>query len=123
MSSMGLECQSQQIGEPAIYDLERANQIAVRWATVKLLLWCFMIQEKMYANVLLLELFEFLLTIVGSSRFVKVVANYLQELVYYTFGFMQITDQQMHAWSLDANQYISDEEDNTYNCRVSGMHI
>lgn len=27
----------------------------------------------------------------------------------------------MHAWSLDANQYISDEDDNMYNCRVSGM--
>lgn len=68
-----------------------------------------------------IQLFEFLLTIVGSSRFVKVVANNLQELVYYTFGFMQITEQQMHAWCLDANQYISDEEDNMYNCRVSGV--
>ncbi|KMT08396.1 hypothetical protein BVRB_6g140740 [Beta vulgaris subsp. vulgaris] len=67
------------------------------------------------------QLFEFLLTIVGSSRFVKVIANNLQELVYYTYGFMQITEQQMHAWSLDANQYISDEDDNMYNCRVSGV--
>ncbi|XP_056696512.1 uncharacterized protein [Spinacia oleracea] len=68
-----------------------------------------------------IQLFEFLLTIVGSSRFVKVVADNLQELVYYTFGFMQITEHQMHAWSLDANQYISDEDDNMYNCRVSGV--
>uniref|UniRef100_A0A803KVA8 Importin N-terminal domain-containing protein n=1 Tax=Chenopodium quinoa TaxID=63459 RepID=A0A803KVA8_CHEQI len=72
-------------------------------------------------NTNVLQLFEFLLTIVGSSRFVKVVANNLQELVYYTFGFMQITEQQMNAWSLDANQYISDEDDNMYNCRVSGV--
>ncbi|XP_057528607.1 uncharacterized protein LOC130807420 isoform X4 [Amaranthus tricolor] len=68
-----------------------------------------------------MQLFEFLLTVVGSLRFVKVVANYLQELVYYTFGFMQITEQQINAWSLDANQYISDEDDNECNCRVSGV--
>ncbi|KAK9676119.1 hypothetical protein RND81_11G055700 [Saponaria officinalis] len=68
-----------------------------------------------------IQLLEFLLTIVGSARYTKVVANHLQELVYYTFGFLQITEQQMHSWSLDANQYISDEDENMYNCRVSGV--
>uniref|UniRef100_A0A803L7D5 Importin N-terminal domain-containing protein n=1 Tax=Chenopodium quinoa TaxID=63459 RepID=A0A803L7D5_CHEQI len=56
-----------------------------------------------------------------ESFVIQVVANNLQELVYYTFGFMQITEQQTNAWSLDANQYISDEDDNMYNCRVSGV--
>ncbi|XP_074274717.1 uncharacterized protein LOC141598823 [Silene latifolia] len=68
-----------------------------------------------------IQLLEFLLTIVGSARFSKVVANNLQELVYYTFGFLQITEQQIHSWSLDSNQYISDEEEIMYNCRVSGV--
>ncbi|KAG9156858.1 hypothetical protein Leryth_020167 [Lithospermum erythrorhizon] len=27
---------------------------------------------------------------------------------------------QMHSWSLDANQYVADEDDNSYSCRVSG---
>ncbi|KZV50076.1 importin-9 [Dorcoceras hygrometricum] len=27
---------------------------------------------------------------------------------------------QVHTWSLDANQYVADEDDNTYSCRVSG---
>lgn len=69
----------------------------------------------------IMQLFEFLLTIVGSARFAKVVANNLQELVYYTFGFLQITEQQVQFWSLDANQYIADEDDNMYSCRVSGI--
>lgn len=67
-----------------------------------------------------IQLFEFLLTVVGSPKFVKVITNNVQELVYYTIGFLQMTEQQVHTWSLDANQYVADEDDNTYNCRVSG---
>ncbi|PSR91229.1 Importin-9 like [Actinidia chinensis var. chinensis] len=67
-----------------------------------------------------IQLFEFLLTIVGSSKLVKVVANNIQELAYYTIAFLQMTEQQVHTWSLDVNQYVADEDDNTYSCRVSG---
>ncbi|KAF5184289.1 importin-9-like [Thalictrum thalictroides] len=69
---------------------------------------------------LVIQLLEFLLTLVGSSRFVKVIVKNVKELVYYTIAFMQITDQQVQTWSLDANQYVADEDDGTYNCRVSG---
>ncbi|KAI3709804.1 hypothetical protein L2E82_39570 [Cichorium intybus] len=31
-----------------------------------------------------------------------------------------MTEQQVHAWSMDANQYVADEDENTYSCRVSG---
>ncbi|KAL6538867.1 hypothetical protein OROMI_025193 [Orobanche minor] len=67
-----------------------------------------------------IQLFEFLLTVIGSPKFLKVVTNNVKELVYYTIGFLQITEQQVHIWSLDANQYVADEDDNTYSCRVSG---
>ncbi|KAI3467172.1 hypothetical protein Pfo_023835 [Paulownia fortunei] len=67
-----------------------------------------------------IQLFEFLLTVIGSPKFLKVVVNNVKELVYYTFGFLQMTEQQVHTWSLDANQYVADEDDNTYSCRVSG---
>lgn len=67
-----------------------------------------------------IQLFEILLTVVGSPKFVKVIMNNVKELVYYTIGFLQITEQQVHTWSLDANQYVADEDDNTYSCRVSG---
>ncbi|KAK1389897.1 importin-9 [Heracleum sosnowskyi] len=69
---------------------------------------------------LIIQLFEFLLTIVGSPRFVKVLGNNISELVYYTIAFIQMTEQQVHTWSLDANQYVADEDENTYSCRVSG---
>ncbi|CAN4124710.1 unnamed protein product [Withania somnifera] len=68
----------------------------------------------------IIQLFEFLLTILGSPKFVKVVGNNVKELVYYTIAFMQTTGQQVHTWSVDANQYVADEDDNTYSCRASG---
>lgn len=67
-----------------------------------------------------IQLFETLLTILGRQRFVKVIADNVKELVYYTISFMQMTEQQSHAWSLDANQYIADEDENSYSCRNSG---
>ncbi|XP_010262045.1 PREDICTED: importin-9 isoform X2 [Nelumbo nucifera] len=67
-----------------------------------------------------IQLFEFLLTIVGSSKLVKVIMKNVKELVYYTIPFLQITEQQAHTWSLDANQYLADEDEVTYSCRVSG---
>ncbi|XP_030483084.2 uncharacterized protein LOC115699697 [Cannabis sativa] len=69
---------------------------------------------------LVIQLFEFLLTIVGSKKFVKVVMNHIKELVYYTIAFLQMTEQQVHTWLMDANQFVADEDEATYSSRVSG---
>ncbi|XP_030449726.1 uncharacterized protein LOC115672097 isoform X1 [Syzygium oleosum] len=68
----------------------------------------------------IIQLFEFLLTIVGSRKFVKVMMNNINELVYYTLAFLQMTEQQVHTWSEDANEFVANEDDLTYSCRVSG---
>ncbi|XP_019704252.1 uncharacterized protein [Elaeis guineensis] len=67
-----------------------------------------------------IQLFEFLLTMVGTSRLAKVIRMNIKELVYYTIAFLQMTEEQIHTWSLDPNQYVADEDDVTYSCRVSG---
>ncbi|GLT34537.1 hypothetical protein SLA2020_090460 [Shorea laevis] len=67
-----------------------------------------------------IQLFESLLTIVGSTKLVKAVAHIVRELAYYTIAFLQMTEQQVHIWSMDANQFVADEDDVTYSCRVSG---
>lgn len=67
-----------------------------------------------------IQLFEFLLTIVGSAKLVKVIASNVRELVYHTIAFLQMTEQQIHFWSIDANQFLADEDESTYSCRVSG---
>lgn len=67
-----------------------------------------------------IQMFETLLTIVGNPKLAKVIKGNMKELVYYTIGFLQMTEEQVHTWSLDANQYVADEDDVTYSCRVSG---
>uniref|UniRef100_A0A7I4DD79 Importin N-terminal domain-containing protein n=1 Tax=Physcomitrium patens TaxID=3218 RepID=A0A7I4DD79_PHYPA len=68
-----------------------------------------------------IQLFEFLLTAVSSPRFSKIVRKSVGELVYYTVGYMQMTEEQVQTWSSDPNQYVADEDDVTYSCRVSGI--
>ncbi|KAK7275122.1 hypothetical protein RIF29_16229 [Crotalaria pallida] len=68
-----------------------------------------------------IQLFELLLSIVGNLRLGKMVVANVKELVYYTIAFLQMTEHQVHTWSVDANQFIADEEDNTYSCRISGV--
>ncbi|XP_038707498.1 importin-9 [Tripterygium wilfordii] len=67
-----------------------------------------------------IQLFEFLLTVLGTPKLIKIIGNSFKELVYYTIAFMQVTEQQVHTWSMDANQFVADEDDVTYSCRVSG---
>ncbi|KAK1311442.1 hypothetical protein QJS10_CPA08g01705 [Acorus calamus] len=67
-----------------------------------------------------IQLFELLLTIMANRKLMKVIGGNVQELVYYTIPFLQMTEEQEHTWSLDANQYVADEDDVTYSCRVSG---
>lgn len=67
-----------------------------------------------------IQLFECLLSIIGSRKLVKVIGKNVEELVYYTVAFLQMTDQQIHTWSVDSNQYVADEDEMNYSCRVSG---
>ncbi|XP_020110615.1 importin-9 isoform X3 [Ananas comosus] len=67
-----------------------------------------------------IQLLEFLITMVGNARLAELVGGNIKELVYYTIAFQQMTEEQVRTWSLDANQYVADEDDVTYSCRVSG---
>lgn len=67
-----------------------------------------------------IQLFELWTTIVGNSRLAKVIGGNIKELAYYTIALQQITEEQVQNWSRDANQYVADEDDLTYSCRVSG---
>ncbi|KAL6631269.1 hypothetical protein ACP70R_028119 [Stipagrostis hirtigluma subsp. patula] len=67
-----------------------------------------------------IQFFELWTTLVGNSRLAKVIGGNIKELAYYTIAFQQITEEQVQSWSRDANQYVADEDDVTYSCRVSG---
>ncbi|KAG8075997.1 hypothetical protein GUJ93_ZPchr0006g45271 [Zizania palustris] len=67
-----------------------------------------------------IQLFELWTTIVGNSRLAKVITGNIKELAYYTIAYQQITEDQLQNWSHDVNQFVADEDDVTYSCRVSG---
>ncbi|KAJ3694783.1 hypothetical protein LUZ60_000160 [Juncus effusus] len=76
--------------------------------------------EEMSLEALVIQLFELLTSIVCNIKLAKAIRANLKDLIYYIVAFQQITQEQEETWSRDANQYIADEDDMTYSCRVSG---
>ncbi|KAK9806782.1 hypothetical protein WJX72_002643 [[Myrmecia] bisecta] len=76
--------------------------------------------ENMDFESLISQLVEFLLTLVGNRRYQGMMQGVMGELVYLTIGYMQMTGSQVEAWSRDPNQYVADEEEETFTVRVSG---
>ncbi|XP_020590450.1 importin-9 isoform X2 [Phalaenopsis equestris] len=68
----------------------------------------------------IIQLFETILTIVGNAKMAKVIRGSIKQLIYHTIAFLQMTEEQVHTWSFDANQYVAHEDDVSYSCRVSG---
>jgi hypothetical protein len=77
--------------------------------------------EEKSLDTFVIQLFEFLSTIVSSRRLSKTIAGNVRELVYQTVAFLQITEQQVHTWSMDVNQFVADEDEGSYSCRISGI--
>eukprot|EP00850_Spirogloea_muscicola_P022721 SM000308S11831 [mRNA] locus=s308:17944:27143:- [translate_table: standard] len=71
-------------------------------------------------EVLMIQVFEFLLSVTSHPQYVKLVEQGLSELVKYTFVYLQMTEEQIIEWSNDPNQYVADEDNEAYSCRVSG---
>ncbi|KAF3487015.1 hypothetical protein F2Q69_00054246 [Brassica cretica] len=67
--------------------------------------------EEKSLDTFVIQLFEFLSTIVSSRRLAKVIASNVGELVYQTVAFLQVTEQQVHTWSTDVNQFVADEDE------------
>ncbi|CEP15960.1 hypothetical protein [Parasitella parasitica] len=82
---------------------------------------------------LLYVLFEFVGTACTKKtvrdRFVSAeqgaATDFFAQLLYVLIIYMQITHEQIEAWSLDANQFVADEEDGTFtfNARVASIDV
>eukprot|EP00850_Spirogloea_muscicola_P011509 SM000071S21133 [mRNA] locus=s71:549187:558314:- [translate_table: standard] len=71
-------------------------------------------------EVLMIQVFEFLMSVSCHPQYFKLVEQGLPELVKYTFVYLQMTEEQIIEWSDDPNQYVADEDNEAYSCRVSG---
>ncbi|KAL3138300.1 hypothetical protein ABBQ32_006113 [Trebouxia sp. C0010 RCD-2024] len=69
---------------------------------------------------LISQLFEVLITLIGNRRYQELMQPIVPDLIYHTIGYMQMTQEQVEEWSQNPDQYVADEEEETFSVRVSG---
>lgn len=67
---------------------------------------------------LILQLFEFIHSIVEQSRFHSILKSVLTDLVYISIIYMQISEEQTAAWSDDAELYVDDMSAEIVECSI-----
>ncbi|PNF35800.1 Importin-9 [Cryptotermes secundus] len=74
---------------------------------------------------LVFSIFEFVHALVDSHKFSKTVESALIDLLYYLILFMQITEEQVRAWTANPNQFVEDEDEGTfaYSVRISAQDL
>lgn len=74
---------------------------------------------------LIMQLFEFIHSIVEQHRFQSIVKSILTDLVYISIVYMQITEEQATAWDDDVELYMDDMSAEVVECsiRVSSKDV
>ncbi|XP_064160187.1 importin-9 [Anguilla rostrata] len=74
---------------------------------------------------LVFTIFEFVHTLLETSRMKSAVRKTLPELFYYAILYMQITEDQVKAWAADPQRFVEDEDDDTfsYSVRISAQDL
>lgn len=74
---------------------------------------------------LVFSVFEFISALVETPKFKKTVDQSLEDILFFTMVYMQITDEQIHLWSNDPNQFVEDEDEETlsYSVRISAQYL
>ncbi|KAI1295774.1 Importin-9 [Halotydeus destructor] len=71
------------------------------------------------------SLFDFVSLIVENPSTRKMVKSNMADLIYYLLIYMQITDEQVQVWSSNPDQFVEDEDDDSYaySVRLSAQEI
>ncbi|XP_076333062.1 importin 9 [Tachypleus tridentatus] len=74
---------------------------------------------------LVFSIFEFVSGLVEAPRFRGMVKKGLADLMYYILLYMQITEEQVNCWSNNPDQFVEDEDDDTfsYSVRISAQDL
>ncbi|KAJ9582618.1 hypothetical protein L9F63_023037 [Diploptera punctata] len=74
---------------------------------------------------LVFSIFEFVHALVECPKFSKTVQLALTDLLYYLILFMQITQEQIRSWTSNPNQFVEDEDEDTfaYSVRISAQDL
>uniref|UniRef100_A0A8C5P946 Importin 9 n=1 Tax=Leptobrachium leishanense TaxID=445787 RepID=A0A8C5P946_9ANUR len=73
---------------------------------------------------LIFSIFEFVHTLL-ENKFKATVKKALPELIYYIILYMQITDEQIKVWTANPQQFVEDEDDDTfsYSVRIAAQDL
>uniref|UniRef100_A0A3Q4GDQ2 Importin 9 n=1 Tax=Neolamprologus brichardi TaxID=32507 RepID=A0A3Q4GDQ2_NEOBR len=74
---------------------------------------------------LVFSIFEFVHTLLENNKFKSTVRKALPELIYYIILYMQITEDQIKVWTANPQQFVEDEDDDTfsYSVRISAQDL
>uniref|UniRef100_A0A3P9NUQ5 Importin 9 n=1 Tax=Poecilia reticulata TaxID=8081 RepID=A0A3P9NUQ5_POERE len=74
---------------------------------------------------LVFSIFEFVHTLLENNKFKSTVRKALPELIYYIILYMQITEDQVKVWTANPQQFVEDEDDDTfsYSVRISAQDL
>lgn len=67
---------------------------------------------------LIFALFDFLSILLENPKSRKLIKASLSDLIYYILIYMQMTDEQMQSWSANPDQFVEDEDDDSYSYSV-----
>ncbi|ELK34962.1 Importin-9, partial [Myotis davidii] len=67
---------------------------------------------------LVFSIFEFVHALLENSKFKSTVRKALPELIYYVLLYMQITEEQIKVWTANPQQFVEDEDDDTFSYTV-----
>ncbi len=63
---------------------------------------------------LIFAIFDFVSVVIETPKFRKLVKPVMSELIYYVIIYMQITDEQSSTWIDNPDQFVEDEDDDSY---------
>ncbi|XP_029288165.1 LOW QUALITY PROTEIN: importin-9 [Cottoperca gobio] len=74
---------------------------------------------------LVFSIFDFVHTLLENNKLKGTVKKALPELIYYIILYMQITEDQIKAWTANPQQFVEDEDDDTfsYSVRISAQDL
>lgn len=74
---------------------------------------------------LVFSIFEFVSTLIETSKFRGMVQKGMTDLLYYIILYMQITEEQITLWANNPDQFVEDEDDDTYSysIRISAQDL
>lgn len=76
-------------------------------------------------QVMILQLFEFISSIIESRKFKANIKNVLTDLIYIMIVYMQITQEQIDSWGENVEKFVEDEDEDgsDFSIRVSGQDV